>query len=75
MCTLQSLLEKFSWLEVEKVPLIKARNEKASNFVSEQPMFCFETAIKLFYWSNVVYAYKEVWMAFWQAHLYAEGAS
>ena len=31
-----------------------------SRAVTEELMFCFETCIKLFYWSTAVYAFKEV---------------
>lgn len=56
----QTLLEQFAWLEADKQSLIDARNAGHSAAVAQQPLFCFETCIKLFYWSNVVYAIQEV---------------
>ena len=57
---LQTLLEQFAWMEADKQGVIDTRNKGHSRAVTEQPLFCFETCIKLFYWSNVVYAFKEV---------------
>lgn len=56
----QTLLEQFSWMEADKVAVMNTRNFGHSTAVTEQPMFCFETCIKLFYWSTAVYAFKEV---------------
>lgn len=56
----QTLLEQFSWMEADKARTMATRNFGHSAAVTEQPMFCFETCIKLFYWSTAVYAFKEV---------------
>ena len=56
----QTLLEQFAWMEADKQRVLDSRNHGRSPAVTEQPMFVFETCIKLFYWSNVVYAVEEV---------------
>ncbi|KAK9813803.1 hypothetical protein WJX73_010334 [Symbiochloris irregularis] len=58
---LQTLLEQFSWMEADKAGVMSTRNFGHSAAVTDQPMFCFETCIKLFYWSTAVYAFKEDW--------------
>lgn len=55
-------LQEFAWTEEEKGEKV-ARRESAGpkgRQLAKEPMFCFETAFKLLYWSLLVYEYQEV---------------
>ncbi|KAF6262015.1 hypothetical protein COO60DRAFT_1699568 [Scenedesmus sp. NREL 46B-D3] len=45
----------FSWTEAGLDDTIKARNSTAHGRLEREPMFCFESAIKLFFWSCLLY--------------------
>ena len=51
----QEFLQQFAWMEAEKDDEIAKRNRAAVESIMHEPLFCFETAIKLLYWSNLVY--------------------
>ncbi|GAB4817729.1 hypothetical protein N2152v2_004775 [Parachlorella kessleri] len=62
---MQVWLQEFAWTEND-VP--RKRQERASNLpqdcpervsIDYEPMFCFETAVKLMYWSYLVYDHDE----------------
>ncbi|KAL4541920.1 hypothetical protein Ndes2526B_g06415 [Nannochloris sp. 'desiccata'] len=50
-------LQEFAWTHAEHPLAINKRNAKLAKnkILASQPMFCFETAIKLLYYSNLVY--------------------
>ena len=59
------LLQKFAWTEPD-VPRKRAARAAATSgnaavhaAVASAPLFCLETAIKLFFWSVLVYSYTE----------------
>eukprot|EP00892_Ulva_mutabilis_P004928 jgi/Ulvmu1/2807/UM142_0005.1 len=61
-----ALLQQFAWTEAD-MPRRRAKRREAvapgtaiSADLSRAPMFCFETAIKLFFWSVIIYSYAEV---------------
>lgn len=63
---LQVWLQEFSWTEKD-VPRKRAERtsslppESSTSFCMDcEPMFCFETCVKLVYWSFLVYDYEEV---------------
>jgi hypothetical protein len=39
---------------------LQERDSTTSDLTKGEPMFCFETAVKLFFWSCLVYDYEEV---------------
>lgn len=55
-------LQEFGWTEEEKASKIALRGD-INGFVQrdlkDEPMFCFGTAVKLFYWSHLVYDINE----------------
>lgn len=59
-------LQEFAWTEAEKLRRLKERssNLRLTSIVREEvdrePMFCFETAIKLYYFSHIIYFYDKV---------------
>lgn len=59
-------LQEFAWTEAEKLRRLKDRssNLRLTSIVREEvdrePMFCFETAIKLYYFSHIIYFYDKV---------------
>lgn len=55
---LQTWLQEFSWCE-EKLEKKKDEMDKLMCSRSHH-MFCFESAMKLYYWSELVYDYREV---------------
>ena len=61
-CWLQVWLQEFAWTEKDVERKRKARAAKLPDNpkLATEPMFCFELAIKLFYWSCLVYQYEEV---------------
>ena len=68
----QIWLQEFAWTEREKPKKLVARNagETSSGSteglqllrekLAQEPMFCFETAMNMLYWSALVYDYKQV---------------
>eukprot|EP00892_Ulva_mutabilis_P005823 jgi/Ulvmu1/3612/UM017_0024.1 len=59
------LLQQFAWTEADVPRKLSARLQAVDsacaacpNFLAK-PLFCFETAIKLFFWSTLVYSYTE----------------
>lgn len=59
----QVWLQEFAWTEEEKISKLAQRSSVAgtiSTTLQHEPMFCFGTAVKLFYWSHLVYDIKEV---------------
>jgi hypothetical protein len=62
----QVWLQEFAWTEAEKLRRLKERssNLRVTSIVREavdkEPMFCFETAIKLYYFSHIIYFYDKV---------------
>ncbi|KAK9866093.1 hypothetical protein WJX84_001319 [Apatococcus fuscideae] len=58
---LQVWLQEFAWTEKDVERKRKARAAKLPDNpkLATEPMFCFELAIKLFYWSCLVYQYEE----------------
>ncbi|CAL8470482.1 g10024 [Coccomyxa elongata] len=63
---LQVWLQEFAWTEAEKLRRLKERssNLRLTSIVREEvdrePMFCFETAIKLYYFSHIIYFYDKL---------------
>ncbi|KAK9907744.1 hypothetical protein WJX75_009081 [Coccomyxa subellipsoidea] len=63
---LQVWLQEFAWTEAEKLRRLKDRssNLRLTSIVREEvdrePMFCFETAIKLYYFSHIIYFYDKL---------------
>jgi hypothetical protein len=63
-CGSQEWLQIFAWTEKE-LPVCLATRDALMRGVhkgngKEQPMFCFETGIKLLYWSGLAYEHDEV---------------
>ena len=58
----QVWLQQFAWTEQSHKARIKKRNALPDDetMLEGEPMFCFETAVKLLYWSGFVYDYDEV---------------
>ena len=54
---LRAWLQEFCWTSSELPVALRRRNAKlsASKKLAKEPMFCIETAIKLLYFSNLVY--------------------
>ena len=65
---LQVLLQEFSWTEDQKQERLQTRNRQLAELEQDawlEPMFTFETAIKTFYFSALIYEYQEVrWALF-----------
>ena len=55
-------LQRFAWTEQKLAGRIKKRNSlpKDPTLLRDEPMFCFETAVKLLYWAGFVYEHDEV---------------
>ena len=59
------LLQRFAWSEADVPRKIASRSNAIDSACSNcpnfaaKPMFCFETAIKLFFWSVLAYSYTE----------------
>lgn len=55
---LQAWLQEFAWSQSTFQAVLETRNAKliTSRKLSMEPMFCFETAIKLLYFANIVYS-------------------
>lgn len=60
----QGMLQQHAWSEEQKPARLEQRNQRLTELgqdaVCGQPLFCVETAIKLFYFSALIYVYKEV---------------
>jgi hypothetical protein len=60
----QVWLQQWAWTEGQKPERLAERAEKirdpvSAAFLAQEPMFCFETALKALYWSTLVYRYDE----------------
>lgn len=62
LCCTQVWLQRFAWTEQKLAPRVKKRNAlpKDPTLLRDEPMFCFETAVKLLYWAGFVYEHEEV---------------
>ena len=61
----QVWLQEFAWTEEEKAERLSIRSSSGvcpdtNDGLSKEPMFCFETAMNMLYWSALVYDYEEV---------------
>ena len=61
-CAVQMWLQDFAWTVDDLPDKYEGRKAKMLNqpALSQEPMFCFELAIRLFYWSCLVYEIGEV---------------
>ena len=63
---MQAWLQEFAWTEAEKLQKFKTRagnlrlTSAALHELNKEPMFCFESAIKLYYYSHIIYHYHKV---------------
>ena len=63
---MQAWLQEFAWTEAEKLQKWKTRagnlrlTSAALHDLNKEPMFCFESAIKLYYYSHIIYQYHKV---------------
>lgn len=61
---MQVWLQKFAWTEQSSQPMVQQRNDLIKHsdraILAKEPMFCFETAIKLLYWCTLAYEYDEI---------------
>ena len=57
----QAWLQRFAWMEKKLERRKKVRNALPADrtLLSQEPMFCFETAVKLLYWCGFVYEHDE----------------
>lgn len=58
----QVWLQRFAWTE-QKLASRKEKRDalpKDPTLLRDEPMFCFETAVKLLYWAGFVYEHAEV---------------
>ena len=56
-------LQYFSWTEKSHAKKIQKRNDfdgLNTAALGGEPMFCFETAVKMLYWCTLAYEYQEV---------------
>ena len=62
MLPLQVWLQEFAWTEADKPIKLEARSSMVpkDTDLCRQPMFCFETMMKLLYWSCFVYDHMRV---------------
>ena len=64
---MQAWLQEFTWTEAEKLQKWKLRagnlrlTSAALHELNKEPMFCFESAIKLYYYSHIIYHYDKAW--------------
>lgn len=58
----QTWLQRFAWTEQNLDAAVKQRNALPLDklLLDREPMFCFETAVKLLYWCGFVYEHQEV---------------
>ena len=63
LCLLQQIwLQEVAWTEADKPIMLAARSAmipKNLN-IEQQPIFCYETMLKLLYWSCLVYDHDRV---------------
>ena len=59
---MQVWLQRFAWTEQKLAARVKKRDSlpKDPILLRDEPMFCFETAVKLLYWAGFVYEHDEV---------------
>ncbi len=59
---IQVWLQEFAWTEDEKAAKIERRSRDGpkGRQLAKEPMFCFEFAMSMLYWSALVYDYGEV---------------
>ena len=59
---MQTWVQRFAWTEKHLGSCIRARNELPldTTLLRKEPMFCFETGVKLLYWCGFVYEHEEV---------------
>lgn len=75
---MQAWLQEFAWTEAEKLHKWKTRagnlrlTSAALHDLNKEPMFCFESAIKLYYYSHIIYHYDKVWSCSWMLPSQAE---
>ncbi len=64
LVVVQVWLQEFAWMEEEKADKIERRNRDGptGRKLAKEPMFCFEFAMNMLYWSALVYDYGEVRM-------------
>ena len=62
LLSLQVWLQEFAWTEADKPIKVEARSIMVPDnpHLACQPVFCFETMMKLLYWSCYVYDHKKV---------------
>lgn len=62
--SMQVWLQYFAWTESSVVSKVQKRTDfgglQDKLPLSKEPMFCFETAVKLLYWCGLAYEYQEV---------------
>ena len=62
---MQVWLQEYAWTEAEKLGRLQDRSSSlrltsaAKEEVDREPMFCVETAIKLYYFSHIIYFYEK----------------
>lgn len=63
-CCMQRWLQHFAWTESSQTSRMEQRNRMLKpehrQLLEQEPLFCFETAVKLLYWCGFVYEYDEV---------------
>ena len=59
---LQIWEQEFAWAEADKPVKLAARalTVPEGSSLTQQPIFCFETMMKMWYWSCLVYDYQRV---------------
>ena len=61
---LQVWLQYFAWTEGSLSAKVQSRSnigsQQDTDSLAKEPMFCFETAIKMLYWCGLAYEYNEV---------------
>lgn len=67
----QVWLQRFAWTEQKLASRIEKRNAlpKDPMLLRDEPMFCFETALKLLYWAGFVYEHEEVRFPIRESHI------
>ena len=59
---LNMLVQEFAWTEEELLSKIKTRASSLpeSAGLMQEPMFCYETALKAYYFAHLMYSYQSV---------------
>lgn len=75
--SLQAWLQEVAWTEAEEPECLAVRNARARgkeelDLLQREPMFCFETALKLIKWSGLTYT--DVGQDSWRPSDNAQGA-